>query len=59
MLEVRPNDAGFVVYDTVADEAVIRFASRTEADELIAALQIQDLHAQLKQWSTDAAPDVY
>ncbi|MFA6064177.1 MAG: hypothetical protein WC736_16430 [Gallionella sp.] len=59
MLEVRPNDAGFVVYDTVADEAVIQFASRTEADELIAALQIQELHAQLKRWSADAVPGVW
>jgi hypothetical protein len=56
MLEVRPTDAGFVVYDTDADQAVIQFASCAEADELIATLQIQELHAQLKRWSVDAAP---
>jgi len=59
MLEVRPNDAGFVVYDTGAEEAVIQFTTRIEADELIAALQIQELHAQLTQRSADAVPGVY
>lgn len=49
MLEVRPNDAGLVVYDTDADKAVIQFARRAEADELIALLQIQELHSQLRQ----------
>lgn len=57
MLEVRPNDAGLVVYDTDADKAVIQFASRAEADELIALLQIQELHSQLRQWSADAVSD--
>lgn len=55
MLEVRPEPDGFTVYDSDACEAVIKFASRAEADELIAMLQIEEAHAQLKGWSPDAA----
>ncbi|MFC5526896.1 hypothetical protein ACFPPA_14240 [Rhodanobacter ginsengisoli] len=47
------------MYDADAGEAVIKFASRAEADELIAALQIQEAHAQLRRWSPDAVPDTY
>ena len=36
-----------------ADEPIIKFISRAEADELIAALQIQDVQAQLTRWSSD------
>ena len=38
MLEVRPEPDGYTVYDTDADEPFIKFASRAQADELIAAL---------------------
>ena len=59
MLEVRPGPDSYTVYDTDADESIITFASRAEADELIAALQIQDAHAKLERWATDAVPDAY
>ena len=51
MLEVRPASDGFTVYDTDAGEPIITFPSRAEADELVAALQIEDVHAQLVRWS--------
>ena len=54
MLEVHPAPDGFTVYDTDAGEAVIKFASRAEADEMIASLQIADAHAKLQQWAPDA-----
>ena len=56
MLEVRPASDGFTVYDTDADEPIIAFPNRAEADELIAALQIEDVHAQLARWSPNANP---
>ena len=59
MLEVHPAPDGFTVYDTEAGEAVIRFASRAEADEMIAALQIEEVHAKLKRWAPDAVPRAY
>ena len=59
MLEIHPASDGFTVYDTDADEPIIKFTTRAEADELIAALQIQDVHAQLKRWSPDAGPNAY
>jgi len=39
------------VHDTDAGEPIITFPSRAEADDLIAALQIEDAHAQLARWS--------
>ncbi|MCW8807843.1 MAG: hypothetical protein OQK79_06995 [Rhodanobacter sp.] len=59
MLEVRSEDDGFLVYDLEAGEPVMRFASRREADAMVAALQIEEIHAQLGHWSLDAVPDVY
>ncbi|NMW23143.1 hypothetical protein HFP05_01640 [Rhodanobacter denitrificans] len=59
MLEVHPAPDGFTVYDTEAGEAVITFASRAEADEMIAALHIADVHAKLQRWAPDAVPVVY
>ena len=56
MLEVRPAPDGFTVYDTDAGEPIITFPSRAEADELIAAMQIEDVHAQLASWSPNANP---
>jgi hypothetical protein len=53
MLEVRPDDDGFVVFDTEADEPVMRFDNRSEADHLVAELQVQELHAELTNWSPD------
>jgi hypothetical protein len=59
MLEVHTAPDGFTVYDADAGEAVIKFASHAEADELIAALQIRGAHGQLKRWSPDAVPATY
>ena len=59
MLEVHPAADGFTVFDTEAGEAVIKFASRAEADEMIAALQIADVHAKLQRWAPDAVPLAY
>jgi hypothetical protein len=59
MLEVHPAPDGFTVYDTDAGEAVIKFSSRAEADEMIAALQIADVHAKLQRWAPDAVPLTY
>lgn len=59
MLEVRPATDGFTVYDTDVGEAVIKFASRAQAEEMIAALQIADLHAKLQRWAPDAVPLTY
>jgi hypothetical protein len=47
MLEIRPAHDGFTVYDTDTHESIITFPSRVEADELIASLQIEQMHAQL------------
>lgn len=49
MLEVHSAPGGFTVYDTHAGEAVIKFVNRAEADELIAALQIEEVHDQLER----------
>lgn len=59
MLEVRPAPDGFTVYDADAHESIITFPSRAEADELIASLQIEDMHAQLKQWSADTVTGLF
>ncbi|RAN81096.1 hypothetical protein B5P43_04645 [Bacillus sp. SRB_336] len=56
MLEVHPALDGFTVYDTDAGEAVMKFASRAEADEMIAVLQIAEVHAKLQRWAPDAVP---
>lgn len=59
MLEVHPAPDGFTVYDTDAGESVIKFRSRAEAEEMIAALQIADVHAKLQLWAQDAVPLAY
>ncbi len=59
MLKVHPAPDGFTVYDADAGEAVVKFETRAEADELIAALQIEEMHAQLKRSSLDAVPTTY
>lgn len=59
MLEVHPGTDGFTMYDTDAGEAVIKFTSRAEAEEMIAALQIADLHAKLQRWAPDAVQLTY
>lgn len=59
MLEVRSENGGFLVYDTDAREPVMRFAGRREADKMVAAVQIWEIHAQLRRWSLDKVPSVY
>jgi dsDNA-binding SOS-regulon protein len=59
MLEVHPASDGFTVYDTDAGEAVITFASRAEADDMIAMLQIADVHGELQSWAPVAVPLAY
>lgn len=59
MLEVRLQDDQFVVFDTEAGEAVVRFGDRRDADQLVAELQVQDLHSALLGWShISTAPDL-
>ena len=53
MLEVRHDQNGFVVYDSEADEAVMRFATCRDADAFIAELVIADEHAKLLRWSLE------
>ena len=38
MLKVHPAPDGFTVYDVDADEAVVKFGTRAEADELLSSL---------------------
>jgi hypothetical protein len=38
---------------------VIKFTSRAEAEEMIAALQIADFHAKLQRWVPAAVPLTY
>mgnify|MGYP007114755401 CR=1 FL=1 len=59
MLEVRPQDDGFVVFDTEADEPVMRFVDRRSADQLVAEMQVQEMHADLARWSPDGVSPVY
>ncbi len=59
MLEIQPSKNGFTVYDSDAEEPVMLFATEREAEELVASLQIRDLHAQLMRWSPDLVSTVY
>jgi len=59
MLEVDSAPDGFTMYDTDTGEAEIKFTSRAEAEEMIAALQIADVHAKLQRWAPDAVPLTY
>jgi hypothetical protein len=54
-----PRPMASSVYDTEAGEPVIKFASRAEADEMIAALQIEEVHSKLQQWAPDAVPLIF
>ncbi|WP_157511005.1 hypothetical protein [Frateuria sp. Soil773] len=42
MLEVRPIDEWFVIHDTVEDEDVMRFSTRTEAEALLTEIGLQE-----------------
>lgn len=59
MLKVHPASDGFTVYDVDADEAVVKFDTRAEADELIATLQNQDAPVELRHWLQGKVPPVY
>jgi len=56
MLEVRDGKNGFIVYDGDADEEVMVFASRRDADAFVAELVIAEEHAKLQRWSLDRVP---
>ncbi|MGA0586739.1 hypothetical protein ACO2Q2_06365 [Dyella sp. KRB-257] len=56
MLDVRNHRDGFVVYDLVSDEPVMRFDTLRDADAFVAEAVIADLHAQLQRWSLDHVP---
>lgn len=58
MLEIQTSKNGFTVYDTDADEPVMLFATEREADDLIATLQIREVHAELSRWSPDRLPNM-
>ena len=53
MLEVRHDQNGFLVYDSDADEPIMRFATRRDADTFVAELVIADEHAKLLRWSLE------
>jgi len=59
MLKVHPASDGFTVYDVDADEAVVKFDTRAEADELISTLRSQGVPVELRHWSQDKVPPVY
>lgn len=59
MLEVQSSGDSYVVFDTQANEPVMRFADRSEADKLVAELLTADIHVQLLRWSPDRVPEVY
>jgi hypothetical protein len=59
MLEVRPSPDGFTVYHTESNEAIVTFPRLAEADELIASMQGEEMHAQLARWSPDPVPAAY
>ena len=59
VLEIQTSKNGFTVYDTDAEEPVMLFATEREAEELVASLQIRDVHAELNRWSPDRVPTVY
>lgn len=59
MLEVRNAGDRFMLYDTEADEPVMLFATRREAEQLIASMQVEEIHAQLRCWSPDTVPVAY
>lgn len=59
MIEVRSDNQHFIVYDTDTDEPVVKFRTRREADNLVAALALDDVHEELRRWTPDLAPTVY
>ena len=56
MLEVRDGKNGYIVYDGDADEEVMVFARRRDADAFVAELVIAEEHAKLQRWSLDRVP---
>ena len=59
MLKVNPAPDGFTVYDVDADEAVVKFETRAEADELFSTLRSEGVPVELRHWSKDKVPPVY
>jgi hypothetical protein len=59
MLEVRGTNGEFVLFDTDEDQPVMRFEHRRDADQLVAEMQVEELHAALERWNPHRAPRVY
>ena len=58
-LELRAEDGAFVLFDTDAADAVMHFDHCRDADQLVAELQVQELHAALERWAPERVPTVY
>jgi hypothetical protein len=54
MLEIRPGQTGFIVFDTDEQEAIMRFGSYADAADLVVDLVIADSREQLKAWQSPA-----
>jgi hypothetical protein len=55
MLEIRPGQTGFIVFDTDEQEAIMRFGSYADAADLVADLVIAESREQLQAWQSPAA----
>lgn len=54
MLQIRPDADGFVIFDTIDEQAVIRCDTFSEASDLVAELTVADAHALLQVWCLPA-----
>jgi hypothetical protein len=54
MLEIRPAQTGFIVFDTDEQEAIMRFGSYSDAADLVADLVIAESREQLQAWQSPA-----
>jgi hypothetical protein len=55
MLEIRPAQTGFIVFDTDEQEPIMRFGSYADAPDLVADLVIAESREHLKAWKSSAA----
>ena len=54
MFEIRSTRREFVVFDTVEQEAIMRFDNRDDADNLVVELVMAESRDQLKAWQSPA-----
>lgn len=52
MLEIRPAQKGFIVFDTEEQESVMRFDSYRAAVDLVAELVIAESREHLQAWAS-------